>query len=390
MLRALIRFSLQYSSIVVIAALLVVGFALYRLPRTSIDVFPALNAPTVTIMTEAGGLAADEVEQYISFPIETSVNGMTGVRRVRSASAIGLSIVWVDLDWGADLYDARQLVSERLVAARESLPEDVTPFITPITSIAGEIMLVSLSSPDGSTSPMELRSLAEFELRSRILAVPGVAQVVAIGGELPEYQVDVDQDRLRLHGLTIRDVAAAAGDAHSTASGGYLVDVDDFEIPLRQQSRVRRASDIAETVVKLDEGLPITIGQVADVHVGPALRRGTASEGGHEAVILSIQKSPGTNTLALTEKLVALFDQLEGILPTGVLLNRDVVRQSHFIQRSITNVTEVLTEAVVIVLVILVLFLMNLRTTVITLTALPISLAVGLLPWTASTSASTS
>ena len=379
MLKAVIRFSLQYSGLVLIAALLVVGYAGYRLPQMSVDVFPEINAPTVTIMTESGGLSADEVEQYITFPIETSVNGMTGVRRVRSSSAIGLSIVWVDLEWGADQYDARQLVSERLAAARESLPEDAEPFITPITSVAGEIMLVSLSSPDNAVSPMELRAFAEFELRNKILAVPGVSQVVAIGGELPEYQVNVDQERLRLYDLTISDVVDAAGDAHSTASGGYLPDVDHFEIPIRQQSRVTRPEDIANTIVKYHEGVPVTIGQVADVRLGPALKRGTASEGGSPAVILSIQKSPGTNTLALTDQLDDLFDQVEPGLPGGVELNRDVMRQSHFIGRSIDNVTSVLFEAVIIVLVILVLFLMNVRTTLITLTAIPISLAVGLL-----------
>ncbi|MCA9298718.1 MAG: efflux RND transporter permease subunit [Phycisphaerales bacterium] len=193
MLQGLIRFSLRYASIVVAASILIVAFASLRLPRMSVDVFPELNAPTVTIMSESGGLAADEVEQYVTFPIETAVNGMTGVRRVRSASAIGLSIVWVDLDWGAKLYDARQLVSERLVSVRGALPDGVEPLITPITSIAGEIMLISISSPDGTVPAMDLRSYAEFELRTRILSIPGVAQVVAIGGELPEYQVNVDQ-----------------------------------------------------------------------------------------------------------------------------------------------------------------------------------------------------
>ncbi|MBZ0170990.1 MAG: efflux RND transporter permease subunit, partial [Phycisphaerales bacterium] len=301
MLRALIRFSLQYSSLVVIAAILLVAYAGYRLPRMSVDVFPELNAPTVTIMTESGGLAADEVEQYVTFPVEAAVNGMSGVRRVRSASAIGLSIVWIDLDWGADLYDARQLVAERLVAVRGGLPDDAEPFITPITSIAGEIMLVSLSSPEGTMNEMELRSYAEFDLRNKILAVPGVAQAVAIGGELPEYQVNVVQDRLRIYGLTITDVVEAAGGAHSTASAGYLVNVDNLEIPLRQQSRVTRPEDIANTIIKYHAGAPVTIGQVADVRLGPALKRGTASEGGRPAVILSIQKSPGTNTLALTD-----------------------------------------------------------------------------------------
>lgn len=379
MLRALIRFALQYSSLILLSSVLIVAYAAYRLPHMSVDVFPELNAPTVTIMVEAGGLAADEVEQYVTFPIETAVNGMTGVRRVRSSSAIGLSIVWVDLDWGADLYDARQLVAERLATVRSSLPNDVEPFITPITSIAGEIMLVSLSSPDGSVSPLELRSYGEFDLRNKILAIPGVAQAVAIGGELPEYQVNVDQSALRLYDLTISEVVEAARGAHSTASAGYLTNVDNFEVPLRQQSRVTRPDDIAGTIVKYFEGVPVTIGQVADVQLGPALKRGTASESGEPAVILSIQKSPGTNTLALTDKLDALFDQIEPTLPAGMKLNRDVVRQSHFIDRAVQNVTGVLGEAVIIVAVILILFLMNLRTTVITLTALPVSLAVGLL-----------
>ena len=379
MLKAVIRFSLRYSTLVLIAAAMVVGYAGHRLPQMSVDVFPELNAPTVTIMAEAGGLAADEVEQYVTFPIETAVNGMSGVRRVRSSSAIGLGIIWVDLEWGSDLIDARQLVSERLVTARENLPEGVEPFITPITSIAGEIMLISLSSPDDSVDPMQLRSFGEFELRTKILAVPGVAQVVAIGGDLPEYQVNVDQERLRLYGLTISDVVQAADGAHSTASGGYLVNVNSFEIPIRQQSRVTRPEDIANTIVKYHQGAPVTIGQVADVALGPAIKRGTASEGGEPAVILSIQKSPGTNTLALTDSLDRLFDQIEPTLAEGVVLNRDVVRQSHFIDRAVANVTKVLGEAIIVVLAVLVLFLMNLRTTLITLTAIPLSLAVGLL-----------
>lgn len=363
-------------------SLLITGYAAYRMPNMSVDVFPELNAPTVVVMAEAGGLAADEVEQYVTFPIESAVNGMTGVRRVRSSSAIGLSIIWVDLDWGADLYDARQLVAERLSTVRENLPLVVEPFITPITSIAGEIMLVSLSSPPGSSpkvSPLELRSYAEFDLRNKVLAIPGVAQVVAIGGELPEYQVNVDQDRLRIFGLTISDVVEAAGNAHSTDSAGYLPNVGSFEIPIRQQSRVTKPSDIANTIIKYQQGVPVTIGQVADVLLGPALKRGEGSDNGSPAVVISIQKSPGTNTLALTQEIDALFDQLEKTLPQGMVLNRDVFRQSHFIDRAVRNVTRVLLEAVVIVSIILMLFLMNIRTTIITLTALPVSLAIGLL-----------
>ncbi|MDG2424685.1 MAG: efflux RND transporter permease subunit [Phycisphaerales bacterium] len=379
MLKALIGFSLRYASLIVMVALLLSGYAAWRLPHMTVDVFPELNAPTVVIMAESGGLAADEVEQYVTFPIETAVNGMTGVRRVRSASAIGLSIVWVDLDWGANLYDARQLVAERMASVRDNLPSEVEPFITPITSIAGEVMLVSLSSPDGSATPMELRSYAEFDLRNKVLAIPGVAQVVAIGGELPEYQVNVDQNRLRLYDLAISDVVEAAGGAHSTDSAGFLPNTGSLEIPIRQQSRVTKPEDIADTIIQYHEGVPVTIGQVADVRLGPALKRGEASEGGLPAVIISIQKSPGTNTLGLTEQLDALFNQLQATLPRGMVLNRDVFRQSHFIDRAVGNVTTVLIEAVVIVAIVLMLFLMNIRTTIITLTAIPVSLAVGLL-----------
>ncbi|MGP1345149.1 MAG: efflux RND transporter permease subunit [Phycisphaerales bacterium] len=379
MLKGLIRFSIAHASFVIIAALLLIGLAVYRVPRMSVDVFPELNAPTVVIMTESGGLAADEVERYVTFPIETAVNGLAGVRRVRSSSAIGLSIVWVDLDWGADLYRARQLVAERIAAVSESLPEDAHVELTPISSIVGEIMLVSLSSPDGTATPMALRSYAEFDLRNKLLAIPGVAQVAAIGGELAEFQVHVDQERLRQYGLTVSDVVEAARESHSTASGGYLPDVNNLEIPLRQQSRVSSADDIGETIVDFRDGAPVRIGQVARVEMGPSPKRGTGSEGGFPAVVVGIKKTPGTNTLALTERIDALFDQVEPVLPEGMVLNRHVVRQAWFINRSIDNVMHVLRDATIIVAVILVLFLMNVRTTIITLTALPISIAAGLL-----------
>lgn len=384
MLRALIAFSLKYSSAVVIVAVLLLAFAAYQLPRMPVDVFPELNAPTVVIMAESGGLAADEVEQYVSFPVETAVNGIPGVRRVRSASAIGLSIVWVEFDWGTDVLRARQLVSERLSAVREALPPDVHAEIAPLTSITGEIMLLALSTEAGdpnatAVSPLELRAYAEFNLRNRLLAVPGVAQVVAIGGELPEYQVNVHQDRLALFDLTIDDVVRAAGAAHSTASAGYLPNVDRLELPVRQLARVQSVDDIRNTLIRYHAGAPVLIGQVADVVLGPAPQRGTAADRAKPAVVLSVQKAPGTNTLQLTAEVDRVLDEVVKTLPPGVRLNRDVFRQARFIDRSIHNVLTVLTEATVIVAVILVLFLMNLRTTIITLTALPVSLASALL-----------
>ncbi len=379
MLARLIAFSLKSPSLVVVAAgllLLVAGLMIRDMP---VDVFPELNAPTVVVMTEAGGLAADEVELNVTFPIETAVNGLPGTRRVRSASATSLSIVWVEFDWGTDIYRARQLVAERLGAVREALPPNAHAEITPVTSITGEIMLLALSSPEGAVSPLELRSFAEFDLRNKILAVPGVAQVVAIGGELPQYQVNVRQDRLALYGLTIGDVVEAARGAHSTASAGYLPDVENLELPIRQAARVQGVEDIKSTMVKYHDGAPVTIGQVADVRLGAAPKRGTAADAGQPAVVISVQKSPGTNTLALTEQIDGVLDQVEKAMPKGMILNRDPFRASRFIDRSVNNVVKVLVEATVIVAVILILFLMNVRATLITLTALPLSLAVALL-----------
>lgn len=379
MLARLIAFSLKNSSLVVVAAGLLLVFAGLKVRDMPVDVFPELNAPTVVVMTEAGGLAADEVESNVTFPIETAVNGLPGTRRVRSASATSLSIVWVEFDWGTDIYRARQLVSERLSAVRESLPPNTHAEITPVTSITGEIMLMALSSPEGTVSPLELRSFAEFDLRNKILAVPGVAQVVAIGGELPQYQINVRQDMLALYGLTISDVVEAARGAHSTASAGYVPNVENLEIPIRQMARVTSVDDIKSTLVKYHDGAAVTIGQVADVQLGPSPKRGTAADHGLPGVVISVQKSPGTNTLELTDQIDSVLDQMEKAMPAGMILNRDPFRASHFINRSIHNVVKVLIEASVIVALILILFLLNARATIVTLTALPLSLAVAML-----------
>ncbi len=379
MLAKLIAFSLKQSSLVVVMAGLVLVFAGIKVKSMPVDVFPELNAPTVVVMTEAGGLAADEVELNVTFPIETAVNGLPGTRRVRSASATSLSIVWVEFDWGTDIYRARQLVSERLSSVRGNLPPDAHAEITPVTSITGEIMLMAVSSPDGSISPLELRSFAEFDLRNKLLAVPGVAQVVAIGGELPQYQIHVRQDQLALYDLTISDVVEAARGAHSTASAGYLPNVENQELPIRQMARVTSADDIRRTLVKYHDGAPVTIGQVADVDLGPSPKRGTATDRAMPAVVISVQKSPGTNTLSLTDQVDAVLDQVEKAMPDGMVLNRDPFRASRFIERSVHNVFDKLIKASIIVTVIVILFLMNARATIITLTAIPLSLAIALL-----------
>lgn len=379
MLSRLIKFSLTHASLVLLAAGVLLAMVGLRLPQTPVDVFPELNAPTVVIMTESPGLAADEVEQYVTFPIESSVNGMPGVRRVRTSSAIGLSIAYVEFDWGMDIMTARQLVSERLDSVREDLPPDTHAEMTPITSITGEIMLLAVSSPSGELNDMELRSYAEYDLRNKLLAIAGVSQITVMGGELPEYQVLVRQDELRLYDLTIEDVATAAGASHSTLSAGYLPDVDSLELPVRQSGRVRSVEDIAGTVIKYHEGFPLTIGDVAEVRLGPAPKRGTGADGGAPAVVMTVQKAPGTNTLAVTERIDAMLDELEPSLPKGLKINRQIFRQSDFINLSVNNVVHALRDAAIIVAIILVLFLMNARTTIITLTAIPLSLAAGVL-----------
>lgn len=379
MLKHLIALSLRSPGLVLATALLILGATVWRIPSMTVDVFPELDAPTVVVMTEAGGLAADEVEQFVTMPLESAVNGSPGVRRVRSASALGLSFVWVEFNWGEDIFRARQLVSERIATARENLPPHARPELAPVSSITGEIMLVSLASPDGEVSPLDLRALAEFDIRNRLLAVPGISQVVAIGGELPEYQVNLRQDRLLLYGLTATEVADATREAHSTASAGYLPNVEGRELPIRQSGRIRSASDIANTVVKYHHGSPLTIGQIADVAIAGAPKRGSAGEGGRDAVVISIQKAPGTNTLRLTGELDKALDEVERMLPPGAELNRHIMRQADFISLSVRNVIHVSRDAAVLVAIVLVMFLMNVRTTIITLTALPLSIAAALL-----------
>ena len=383
-MKNLINWSIKHAAMVLIAAGLLVGWTGLQLPKMSVDVFPELNAPTVTILTEAGGLSADEVEQWVTFPIESIMNGIPGIRRVRSSSAGSLSFVWVEFDWGEDIYRARQLVSERLSMVRGDLPNGITPIIGPPSSIAGEVMLIALSDPDNNVGLLELRALAEFDIRNRITAIPGVAQVVAIGGYMPEYTIEVDQNQLALYKLTTEQVIDAARGSHTTETAGYLQNYQGREMPLRQSGRVKSIDDIKQTVVSYDKGIPITIADVANVALKGAPRRGAASnarltEQGGEGVpgiVMSIQKSPGTNTLALTVEIDKALDAIEAALPEGVVLNRAAMRQASFIERSIDNVVSKLWQASLFVIIVLILFLVNVRATLITLTAIPLSLAV--------------
>jgi len=373
-LQALIAWSLAHARTVLILGGVLLAVAGALVPRLPVDVFPELNAPTVVVLTEAPGLGADEVEQQVTVPLEGGIAGVPGLRRLRSSSAMGLSIVWAEFAWGEDVYRARQQVAERVSAVRENLPLDTHAELAPISSITGEIMLLSLSSPDGSVDPLRLRAFAEFELRNHLLGVPGVSQAVAIGGELPEYQVLCRPERLALHQLTVADVAEAARGAHATAAAGYLPNVEGREVALRSKAQVASPADIAATVVTWKEGVPVTIGEVAEVAFGPAPMRGTAAFNGHSAVVLSLTKAPGINTLALTKAVDVALDRLA--LPTGMLLDRHAFRQADFISRAVDNLVHVLRDAVIIVAIVLILFLLNVRTTVITLVALPLSLAV--------------
>ena len=380
MLNQLIRWSLQNRWLVIVLAVGMIGVGAAAIMDTPLDVFPELRAPTVTVMTEAPGYAAEDVEVAVTFPIETALNGLPGIRRVRSSSAIGLSIVWAEFDFNADVYRSRQLIAERLDQVQDVLPENIhPPEMTPIASITGEVMLLALSIKEGAqVSPLELRRAAEFNLRTRLLAVPGIAQVTAMGGELPEFQVEARSDDLLRHGLTLKDVEEAVADAHAPVAGGYLPDFRGREIPIKPVTRVREVKDLSSTVVGHWQGTPVVLSRVADVGLGGAPKRGTGSSQGRDAVVLSIQKNPGVNTLTLTAAIDAALDDFENTMPDGMVLDRFVFRQADFIEVAIHNVLEALRDGTIFVALILFLFLLNLRTTFITLTALPLSIGVAL------------
>ncbi len=380
MLNALIKWSLKRRRLVLGLGLLLIAVSAYRVPQIPVEVFPELNAPTVTIMTEAPGYAPEEVERAVTFPIETVLNGIPGLRRLRSSSALGLSIVWAEFDFGADIYRNRQFIAERLTRLQAVLPENIhPPEMTPVSSLAGEIMLLGLTSPEGSVSPLELRRIAEFSLRPRLLAVTGIAQVTALGGELPEFQILVKPDELLRYDLSLAQLEEATTAAHAPIGAGYLADVGGRELPLRPETRVRDAADIASTVVGEWRGIPLQLSQVAEVGVAGAPRRGTGSADGQPAVILTVQRNPSANTLELTRRIDRVLDEFATTLPSGVKLERSIFRQADFIHVAVDNVLTALGDAAIFVVIILFMFLLNLRTTLITLTALPLSLGAALL-----------
>lgn len=377
MITRLIGWSLENRLIVLaISAAVLLGGTVVAL-RMPVDVFPDLTAPSVTIITEAHGMAPEEVETLVTFRLETAVNGAAGVRRVRSSSATGISVVWVEFDWGTDIYQARQVVNEKLQLASSTLPPEVErPILAPISSIMGEIMFMSLTSD--AHSPIELRSTADWVIRPRLLSVPGVSQIIPIGGDEKQYQVLISPEKIAAYKVSLTEVTEAVKETNQNTSAGFYVEGGQ-EYLIHGVGRVRQLEEIADTVVALHDGQPVLIRHLADIRIGPAIKRGEGAAQGKPAVILGIQKQPGANTLTLTRDLDRVLDEIQQTLPAGMAINRHIFRQADFIQVSIDNLADALRDGTLVVVVILLLFLMNLRATLITLLAIPLSLLVAVL-----------
>jgi CzcA family heavy metal efflux pump len=372
----IIHWSIANRLLVVIASIGLVAYGVLVAARAPVDVFPDLSAPTVTVVTEAHGLAPQEVETLVTFPIESAVNGASGVRRVRSSSGIGISIVWVEFDWGTDIYIARQIVNEKLQLVASQLPPEIPPpTLAPISSIMGEILFVALRSDKHEL--VDVRTTADWVLRRRLLALPGVAQVVPIGGGVRQYQVQVDPDRLRAFDVTLEQVEKALAGSNQNSTGGFFVRGGQESL-IRGVGRIASAADIEQTVIVVREGAPILIGQVAKVEVGPGIRRGEGSSNGKPAVVVAIQKQPGANTLELTERIDRELDAIQETLPVGMTIERNKVRQADFIETAVGNVAISLRDGAILVAIILFLFLLDLRTTLISLVSIPVSLLVAI------------
>lgn len=378
MLNKIIRFSLQNRLLILVAAVLLVVGGIYTTTRTEVDVFPDLNAPTVVVMTEANGMAAEEVEQLVTFPIETAVNGATHVRRVRSSSATGFSVVWVEFDWDTDIYLARQIVSEKLAAVNATLPDNVgQPTLGPQSSILGEVLIVGLTAD--STSMTDLRTLADWTVRPRLLSTGGVSQVSVLGGDVKEYQILLHPGRMSHYGVTLGEVLAATNQMNRNTNGGVIYEYGN-EYIVRGVVSTDDVREMANTVVKTVNGDAVTLGDVADVKTGPQVPKlGTASEKGKPAVLLTVTKQPGTGTIDLTERLESVLKDLKKNMPADVHVSTDIFRQSRFIESSINNVKQSLYEGAIFVVLVLFLFLANVRTTVISLVTLPVSLLMSLM-----------
>lgn len=378
MLNKIIYYSLHNRLVILVCALLLMIWGTYTAFNTDVDVFPDLNAPTVVIMTEANGMAPEEVERLVTFPVETAVNGAMDVRRVRSSSTTGFSVVWVEFDWGTDIYRARQIVSEKLAVLGESLPENVgKPTLGPQSSILGEMMILGLTAD--STSLLDLRTIADWTIRPRLLSTGGVAQVAVIGGDIKEYQILLDPARMKHYGVGLNEVLDVCRNMNRNANGGVLYEFDN-EYIIRGVLSTSKAEEIAQGVVKTVNEYPVMLGDIATVKIGgKSPKLGTASERTKPAVLITVTKQPDTSTEKLTEKLDEIVVDLRKNLPADVHVSTDIFRQSHFIDNSINNVKKSLFEGSFFVVIVLFLFLMNIRTTVISLIALPLSLLVSII-----------
>ena len=378
MLNKIIYYSLHNRLVILVCALLLMIWGTYTAFNTDVDVFPDLNAPTVVIMTEANGMAPEEVERLVTFPVETAVNGAMDVRRVRSSSTTGFSVVWVEFDWGTDIYRARQIVSEKLAVLGESLPENVgKPTLGPQSSILGEMMILGLTAD--STSLLDLRTIADWTIRPRLLSTGGVAQVAVIGGDIKEYQILLDPARMKHYGVGLNEVLDVCRNMNRNANGGVLYEFDN-EYIIRGVLSTSKAEEIAQGVVKTVNEYPVMLGDIATVKIGgKSPKLGTASERTKPAVLITVTKQPDTSTEKLTEKLDEIVVDLRKNLPADVHVSTDIFRQSHFIDNSINNVKKSLFEGSFFVVIVLFLFLMNIRTTVISLVALPLSLLVSII-----------
>ena len=382
MLNAIIRFSLHNRLLVIAAALLLIGYGGWQALQLPIDVFPNLNRPRVVVMTEAHGMAPEEVETLVTLPIERVLNGATGVQAVRSSSGIGLSVIYVEFDWGTNIYNDRQIVAERLALATESLPEEVNPQLMPISSIMGQIMVIGMTA-GGETSPLELRTLADWSVRQRLLTIKGVSQVIVMGGERKQFQVLVDPDLLLRYGVTLHEVKTALEESNQNTAGGYLDEQGPREFLVRSLGRVKTVDEISDIVIKQRDRQSITLSQVARVVEGAQVKRGDSSafardsDGtltGGPAVVLTILKQPQGDTRAITNRVTAALQEMESTLPADVRVLPELYQQKEFIDLAIENVVTALRDGAILVVVILFLFLMNVRTTLITLTAIPLSI----------------
>jgi len=375
MLNAVIRFSLRHRLTVIMAAALLICYGLWAAGKLQVDVFPNLGRPTVVVLTEAQGLAPDEVETLVTAPIEASLNGTPGVTRLRSTSGIGLSICYVEFDWDTDIYRNRQLVGERLQLAQSRLPRGLQPVIGPITSIMGEIQFIGLQAKDQSVSPMDLRSMADWNLRPRLMAVPGVSQVVVMGGDVKQYQILVSTDKLQKKAVSLEELRRSLSSISENTTGGFL-DLEGREYLIRPLARVHSVEDIENSLIGLHFGKPVLVKDVATVKIASKVKRGLASINASPAVILAIQKQPQASTLDLTLAIDKEVEQIRRTVSDKVEIQNDLFKQAHFIRAAIGNVQAALRDGIIIVAVVVFIFLVNIRTTAITLIVIPVSLLV--------------